>query len=77
MSSVIIQKFEGASITEEMLSDAAKLFSLNYGVWGPSAAEKMGKFAKQGTKRFAFPLSFFAKCYLPVWYNANGRITRC
>jgi hypothetical protein len=52
MSSVIIEKFEGRSITDEMLSDAAKLFSLNYGVWGPSAAEKMGKFAKQGTYAF-------------------------
>jgi hypothetical protein len=49
MSSVIIQRFEGASITEKMLSDAAKLFSLNYGVWGPLAAEKMGNFATQGT----------------------------
>jgi hypothetical protein len=47
MSSTIIQKFEDASIIKEMLSNAAKLFSLN-GVLGPLAAEKMGKSAKQG-----------------------------
>ena len=48
MPSAIIQMFEGASITEEMLSAAAKLFGLNHGVWGPLAADKMGPFARQG-----------------------------
>lgn len=43
-----IERFEGASITGEMLSAAADLFTNNYGVWGPLAAEKMGPFAKQG-----------------------------
>ena len=46
MSSTTIEKFEGPLITEEMLSAAAKLFSLNYGVWGPLAVEKMGPFAE-------------------------------
>ncbi len=48
MSVQIIEKFTGDEITEDMLVSAAELFSLNYGVWGPLAAEKMGKFAKQG-----------------------------
>jgi hypothetical protein len=43
-----IEKFEGEMITEEMVAAAAKLFSQNYGIWGPLAAEKMGPFAKQG-----------------------------
>jgi len=52
MSSTTIQKFEGALITEEILSAAAGLFSLNYGVWGPLAVEKMGPFAKHGEQMF-------------------------
>jgi hypothetical protein len=43
-----IEKFEGEMITEEMVAAAAKLFSQNYGVWGPMAAEKIGPFAKPG-----------------------------
>lgn len=50
--SSIIEKFEGPSITEEMLSAAATLFSRNYGVWDPLAVEKMGSFAKQGKHIF-------------------------
>jgi hypothetical protein len=52
MSFTVIEKFEGTLITKEMLSSAATLFSLNYGVWGPLAVEKMGSFAKQGTQMF-------------------------
>ena len=48
MASTIVEKYEGASITEEMIEAAARLFSENYGTWGPLAAEKMGPFAKQG-----------------------------
>ena len=39
---VSVQKFDAASITGEMIAAAAELFSQNYGVWGPKAAEKMG-----------------------------------
>lgn len=48
MSSTRIEKFEGPLITEEMLLASAKLFSLNYGVLGPLAVEKIGSFAKHG-----------------------------
>jgi len=40
--SLTIERFEGDEVTAEMISAAAKLFSGNYGVWGPLAVEKMG-----------------------------------
>jgi hypothetical protein len=35
-------------ITDDLLEEAAKLFSENYGVWDKQAPEKVGKFAKVG-----------------------------
>lgn len=35
-------------ITEELLQEAARLFSENYGVWDKQAPHKVGKFAKEG-----------------------------
>ncbi|KAH7405652.1 hypothetical protein DE146DRAFT_649355 [Phaeosphaeria sp. MPI-PUGE-AT-0046c] len=35
-------------ITDELLQEAARLFSENYGVWDKQASEKVGKFAKAG-----------------------------
>lgn len=43
------QKFEGYHITEDILAEAAQLFSKHYGIWGKDAAELVGPFAKQGT----------------------------
>lgn len=40
-------------VTDEMLDEAAKLFSENYGVWGEHAEERIGKFAKAG--RYSVP----------------------
>jgi hypothetical protein len=42
----IIEKFVRPDITEEMICQAADLFSSNYGTWGMIAVEKMG--VKQG-----------------------------
>jgi hypothetical protein len=53
MHSIVVEKFESSLITDEMISDAAKLFSSNYGVWGSVAAEKMGAWAKQGELVFS------------------------
>jgi GNAT superfamily N-acetyltransferase len=36
-----IEKFVGADITDEIIAQAADLFSLHYGVWGSIAKEKM------------------------------------
>jgi hypothetical protein len=48
MDQKLYEKFHGAHVTNEMLQEAAELFSENYGVWGELAAAKMGKFAKAG-----------------------------
>ena len=34
------QKFTDAEISEEVIQQAAELFSSNYGVWGPYAQER-------------------------------------
>jgi hypothetical protein len=39
-------KYEREDLTNNMLQDAAKLFSENYGIWGPVAEQDMGSFAK-------------------------------
>jgi hypothetical protein len=44
----VYEGFKSDEVTDEMLDEAAKLFSENYGVWGELAAERMGKFAKAG-----------------------------
>jgi hypothetical protein len=52
MSFPNIERFGDGDISDDMIAAAAKLFSENYGVWGPLAAEKMGAFAKQGKVRY-------------------------
>jgi hypothetical protein len=42
--------YERENIPDHVLHDAAKLFSDNYGVWGPVAEQKMGSFAKHGRR---------------------------
>jgi hypothetical protein len=48
MSDRKFEKFEGEAITDEMFKAAGKLFSNNYGVWGPLAESKMGDAMKRG-----------------------------
>jgi GNAT superfamily N-acetyltransferase len=42
------ERFTDHEVTDEMLDEAAQLFSQNYGVWSKYAEEAMGKFAKAG-----------------------------
>jgi hypothetical protein len=39
-----IEKLQARDVSEDMITQAAELFSSNYGVWGPLAEEKMGTF---------------------------------
>ena len=48
MDKKVYEGFKSDEVTDEMLDEAAKLFSENYGVWGELAAERIGKFAKVG-----------------------------
>lgn len=50
MEKKVFEKFEGTHVTEDMLQEASKLFSENYGVWSEHAEKLMGKFAKAGTE---------------------------
>jgi hypothetical protein len=43
-ATIIIKKFRAHDVSEDMITQAAELFSSNYGVWGPLAEEKMGTF---------------------------------
>lgn len=47
----MIEKFEGDHITDTLITAAAEFFTLNYGVWGPLAANKIG--VKEGTPRIS------------------------
>ncbi|KAI9653329.1 MAG: hypothetical protein M1829_001314 [Trizodia sp. TS-e1964] len=49
MEKTLYEGFNGDEVTDEMLADASKLFSENYGVWGESAVQHMGEFAKAGS----------------------------
>jgi hypothetical protein len=48
MARTVYEKHDGSQLTDEMLQEAAKLFSENYGVWGKGAARVTGSFAKEG-----------------------------
>lgn len=48
MEKKVYEGFRSDQVTDEMLVEASKLFTDNYGVWGAQAEEKMGAFAKPG-----------------------------
>jgi len=48
MDEKIFQRFTDSQVTDDMLQEASRLFSENYGVWGEQAAQQMGKFAVAG-----------------------------
>jgi hypothetical protein len=47
-STTTFDKVQASSVSDQMIAEAAQLFSSAYGVWGPLAAEKMNKFCKPG-----------------------------
>ena len=38
MTKQVFEKFDGPTLTDGMLEEAAKLFNENYGIWGKDAA---------------------------------------
>jgi hypothetical protein len=58
-------KYEREDLTNNMLQDAARLFSENYGIWGPVAEQNMGSFAKQGRRIRMTPARLEAQCIPP------------
>jgi len=49
MAKKVYEMFKREQVTDDMLQEASKLFSENYGIWGKNAATIMGAFAKEGT----------------------------
>jgi hypothetical protein len=43
---VLLERFD--EVPDEVIKEAASLFSENYGIWGPLAETKLGPFAKAG-----------------------------
>jgi hypothetical protein len=49
MNKKLYERFNSDQVTDEMLEEASKLFSENYGVWSERAAQHIGAFARAGT----------------------------
>ncbi|KAF2711660.1 hypothetical protein K504DRAFT_500316 [Pleomassaria siparia CBS 279.74] len=47
---ILFQKLGEDEMTEDIIKQAADLFSTCYGVWGPRTEEKVGKFCKKGRR---------------------------
>lgn len=58
-------RYEPEDMTEAMIQDAAKLFSENYGVWGPVAEQNMGSFAQRGRRIRMSPHRLKEQCIPP------------
>ncbi|KAI4696192.1 uncharacterized protein J4E88_000364 [Alternaria novae-zelandiae] len=43
---IVIENIQGHDVSEDMIVEAAELFSSNYGIWGPFAEERMGTFGR-------------------------------
>jgi hypothetical protein len=57
--------YERENISDNVLHDAAKLFSENYGVWSPITEQKMGSFAKHGRRIRMSPQRLEGQCIPP------------
>lgn len=57
----MIEKLQPNDVTPKILKDTAALFSSSYGIWGPLAAEKIGKFCKPGMASHSGFLAVFER----------------
>lgn len=48
MAKQLHEEYEGPGVSDDMLEEASKLFSENYGVWSEKAAKTMGTFVSNG-----------------------------
>jgi len=74
MDKKVYEGFKSDEVTDEMLDEAAKLFSENYGVWGEHAAERTGKFAKAG-RPVRLSKERLRNEYLPSEISSYVRVT--
>ena len=72
-----LEEFDGAAVTDEIIAAAAKFFSENYGIWGPKAAEKMGKqLLKRGARIQMSPTNLVRQILPLNGENKYVRVTR-
>lgn len=74
MNKKVYEGFKSDEVTDEMLEEASKLFSENYGVWGEQAAKQMGEFAKAG-RPVKLSKERLRKEYLPTGISAYVRVS--
>ncbi|KAF2802892.1 uncharacterized protein BDZ99DRAFT_482455 [Mytilinidion resinicola] len=74
MDEKVFQRFNGDKVTDDMLEEASKLFSENYGVWSEHAAQLMGKFAKAGS-RVRLSKERLRNEYLPSGISSYVRVS--
>ncbi|KAF2841088.1 hypothetical protein M501DRAFT_1002195 [Patellaria atrata CBS 101060] len=74
MEKKVYETFNSDEVTDEMLEEASKLFSENYGVWGEHAAQLMGKFAKAGS-RVRLSKERLRNEYLPSGISSYVRVS--
>ncbi|MCJ1476724.1 hypothetical protein MMC13_005392 [Lambiella insularis] len=65
MSTFSFELLTGDEITDDILKPAARLFSANYGVWGPLAAPNLGPFAQPGRRMRISPSKLRQQCLPP------------
>jgi len=74
MDKRVYERFNSDQVTEEMLEEASKLFTENYGIWSESASKLMGKFAKAGG-RVRLSKERLRKDYLTHGITSYVRVT--
>ncbi|KAF9729848.1 hypothetical protein PMIN01_11781 [Paraphaeosphaeria minitans] len=74
MDTKVYEGFKSDEVTDEMLSEAATLFSENYGIWGQQAAKRMGQFARAGCP-VRLSKEKLRKDYLPDKISTYVRVT--
>ncbi|KAK3209826.1 hypothetical protein GRF29_44g786946 [Pseudopithomyces chartarum] len=75
ISSVKVEMFQMADVSDEMLASAATLFSSSYGTWGPQAASKMDSSYKAGAPIKMSPAYIREQCLPPNTPSIHIRAT--
>ncbi|KAI9701611.1 MAG: hypothetical protein M1820_006382 [Bogoriella megaspora] len=70
----VFEKFSGEQVTEDMLEEASKLFSENYGIWSVGAPRMMGGFARTG-ERVLLSKETLRKHYLTPGTSSYVKVT--
>lgn len=73
----VFEKYDMEHITNDILQEAAQLFSNNYGIWGKQAARFIGPFAKQGKCGGIIAIGLTHRIYLRYSCKDEQRQASC